>query len=122
MGRVFAISLDAEALLFSFGVATFTAISAGLLPSLFLSKKKNLVSIMSSDSSRGVTTGPQRGRIQSIMISCQVSLACVLLVGVSYDPITVALSILVLCSAALSACLLPALRAARINPITALRE
>jgi putative ABC transport system permease protein len=81
MGRVFTISLDTEAFLFSFGVAAFTAISAGLLPSLFLSKKKNLVSIMTSDGGHGVTTGPQRGRIQSLMITCQVSLACVLLIG-----------------------------------------
>jgi putative ABC transport system permease protein len=46
-----------------------------------------------------------------------------LLYGIgSYDPITVTLSILVVCTAALSACLLPALRAAKINPIKALRE
>jgi ABC-type antimicrobial peptide transport system permease subunit len=46
-----------------------------------------------------------------------------LLYGVgSNDPITVALSILVLCLAALIACLLPALRAIQINPVTALRE
>jgi putative ABC transport system permease protein len=38
------------------------------------------------------------------------------------DPITIAVSILVLFCAALVACLLPALRAIRINPITALRE
>jgi len=81
MGRVFTISLDAEAFFFSFGLAALTAISAGLLPSLFFSKKKNLVSIMTSDGGHGFTTGPQRGRIQSIMIGCQVSLACVLLVG-----------------------------------------
>ena len=46
-----------------------------------------------------------------------------LLCGVSSnDPITVALSILILCSAALVACLLPAMRAMRISPVTALRE
>jgi putative ABC transport system permease protein len=46
-----------------------------------------------------------------------------LLYGVSgNDPITIALSILILCSAAFIACLLPALRAIRINPVTALRE
>jgi putative ABC transport system permease protein len=46
-----------------------------------------------------------------------------LLYGVdSNDPITIALSIIVLCLAALVACLLPALRAIRINPVTALRE
>jgi putative ABC transport system permease protein len=38
------------------------------------------------------------------------------------DPITIAASIVVVSFAALLACLLPALRAIRINPITALRE
>jgi putative ABC transport system permease protein len=46
-----------------------------------------------------------------------------LLYGVeSNDPITIGLSVIVLCLAALVACLLPALRAVRINPVTALRE
>ena len=46
-----------------------------------------------------------------------------LLYGVSSnDPITIALSILSLCLAAFVACLLPALRAIGINPVTALRE
>jgi predicted permease len=38
------------------------------------------------------------------------------------DPITIAASVVVLSFAALIACLLPALRAIRINPVTALRE
>jgi putative ABC transport system permease protein len=46
-----------------------------------------------------------------------------LLYGVgSNDPATIGFSILILCLAALVACLLPALRAVRINPVTALRE
>jgi ABC-type antimicrobial peptide transport system permease subunit len=46
-----------------------------------------------------------------------------LLYGVSgNDPITIAASVVVLSFAALIACLLPALRAIRINPVTALRE
>jgi putative ABC transport system permease protein len=46
-----------------------------------------------------------------------------LLYGVgSNDPITIAVAVLVLSVAALIACLLPALCAVRINPITALRE
>jgi putative ABC transport system permease protein len=46
-----------------------------------------------------------------------------LLYGVTgNDPITIAVSILVLSFVALLACLLPALRAVRINPVTALRE
>jgi len=46
-----------------------------------------------------------------------------LLYGVgSYDPLTIALSIMILCLAALVACLLPAVRAIRTNPVTALRE
>jgi ABC-type antimicrobial peptide transport system permease subunit len=38
------------------------------------------------------------------------------------DPLTIGLSIVVLCLAGLAACLLPALRAVRTNPVTALRE
>jgi ABC-type antimicrobial peptide transport system permease subunit len=38
------------------------------------------------------------------------------------DPITLATAILILALAAAIACLLPALRAVRVNPITALRE
>jgi putative ABC transport system permease protein len=46
-----------------------------------------------------------------------------LLYGVgSNDPITIVVSILILCLTALIACLLPSLRAVRINPVAALRE
>ncbi|HXM04698.1 MAG TPA: FtsX-like permease family protein, partial [Chthoniobacterales bacterium] len=46
-----------------------------------------------------------------------------LLYGVGWnDPITITLSVAALCLAALIACLLPPLRATRINPIAALRE
>jgi putative ABC transport system permease protein len=46
-----------------------------------------------------------------------------LLYGVGWnDPVTITLSVAVLCFAALVACSLPAFRATRINPITALRE
>jgi putative ABC transport system permease protein len=46
-----------------------------------------------------------------------------LLYGVSpFDPVSFAASLLFLGLAASLACLLPALRAIRINPITALRE
>jgi putative ABC transport system permease protein len=46
-----------------------------------------------------------------------------MLYGVSAnDPITLGLTVVVLGLAATAACLLPALRAARINPLTALRE
>jgi ABC-type antimicrobial peptide transport system permease subunit len=46
-----------------------------------------------------------------------------LLYGVTdFDPISLLTAIVVLCLAGCLACLLPALRAARTNPITALRE
>jgi len=63
-----------------------------------------------------------------IFIGLLIAVACggllgSLLYGVgSNDPITIGVSILILCVATLVACLLPALRAIRIDPITALRE
>ncbi len=80
MARVFAVSLNVEAILFCFGLATLTALASGLFPALVLSKT-NLASALSAEGGRGGTAGPQRRRAQSIMMSCQVALACVLLMG-----------------------------------------
>jgi putative ABC transport system permease protein len=57
-----------------------------------------------------------------------VALVCARLIeGMLYgvtatDPISILIAALVLCLAGCAACLLPALRAARTDPITALRE
>jgi putative ABC transport system permease protein len=80
MARVFGVSLNVEAILFCFGLATLTAVVSGLYPALVLSKT-NLASALSAEGGRGGTVGPQRRRTQSIMMTCQVSLACVLLIG-----------------------------------------
>jgi putative ABC transport system permease protein len=80
MARVFSVSLSVEALLFCFGLATLTAVSSGLFPALVLSKT-NLNSVLKAEGGRGGTAGPQRLRAQSIMMTCQVALACVLLIG-----------------------------------------
>jgi putative ABC transport system permease protein len=80
MIRVFDVSLSVEALLFCFGVATLTAILSGLFPALFLSKT-NFGLTLRSDGERGSTTGLRRKRIQSIMMTSQVALVCMLLIA-----------------------------------------
>jgi putative ABC transport system permease protein len=80
MPRVFDVSLSPEALLMFFVVAMFTAIASGLIPALFVSKT-NPAAVLRGGGDRGATAGPQRTRTQSIMMTCQVALACVLLIG-----------------------------------------
>jgi putative ABC transport system permease protein len=64
------------------------------------------------------------GAVAGVLIASVLSqfLGSLLYGVIGTDPITIAVSILVLSFAALVACLLPALRAVRINPVTALRE
>jgi ABC-type antimicrobial peptide transport system permease subunit len=63
-----------------------------------------------------------------LLAGIALSLVCARLIeGMLYgitatDPISILIAALVLCLAGCAACLLPAIRAARINPITALRE
>ncbi|HXM02003.1 MAG TPA: ABC transporter permease [Chthoniobacterales bacterium] len=80
MPRVFDVSLSPEALLMFFVVAMFTAIASGLIPALFVSKT-NPAAVLRGGGDRAATAGPQRTRTQSVMMTCQVALACVLLIG-----------------------------------------
>jgi putative ABC transport system permease protein len=80
MPRVFAIGLDAEALLFFFVVSMITAVLSGLLPAL-LTSKANLALSLKTGSSRSATAGPHRQRAQSALMIGQVALACVMLIA-----------------------------------------
>jgi putative ABC transport system permease protein len=80
MPRVFDVSLNPEALFMFFVVSLFAAVASGLFPALLLSKT-HPESALRAGGSRGATAGPQHRRMQSIMTICQVSIACVLLVG-----------------------------------------
>ena len=78
MPRVFAVSLDTQALIFFFAVAAITALLSGLLPAL-LTSKANLALSLKTGGGRSVTTGAQRQRTQSLLMIGQVALACVML-------------------------------------------
>jgi len=80
MPRVFAINLDAEALLFFFVVAMVTALLSGLLPAV-LTSKANLALSLKTGGSRSVTAGPHRQRTQSMLMIAQVALACIMLIA-----------------------------------------
>jgi putative ABC transport system permease protein len=80
MPRVFAVSLDTEALIFFFAVAAITALLSGLLPAV-LTSKANLALSLKTGGSRNVTTGAQRQRTQSLLMIGQVALACVMLIA-----------------------------------------
>jgi putative ABC transport system permease protein len=80
MPRVFDVSLSAEALLVLFILAMFAALASGLLPALFL-PQTNPGSALRAGGDRAATAGPHHQRSQSIMMVCQVALACLLLIG-----------------------------------------
>jgi putative ABC transport system permease protein len=80
----------------------------------------NIVRLVVHQGLRLVLVGLALGMITALLL---VRFIESLLYGVSGgDPITLAAAVLILCLAAAIACLLPALRATRVNPITALRE
>ena len=80
LNRFQAVHLDTTVLLFVFGVTAIVSLLSGLLPALSLSKA-NLDIALKDESGRAATNGPQRQRTQSLMITGQVALACVLLIG-----------------------------------------
>jgi putative ABC transport system permease protein len=80
LNRFQAVHLDTTVLLFVFGVTAIVSLLSGLLPALSLSKA-NLDTALKDESGRAATNGPQRQRTQSLMITGQVALACVLLIG-----------------------------------------
>ena len=83
-------------------------------------ESKNILQLVIKRGFTVVGVGLMIGLVAALALS---HLIAGVLYGISVaDPISVGLSVTVLCLAALIACLLPALRAIRIDPLTALRE
>jgi ABC-type antimicrobial peptide transport system permease subunit len=91
-----------------------------LLPPALGAQRSNILKLVIRQGLKLVAIGFVVGITASLVL---VRFMDSVLYGVSVtDPITLAISLLVLGTAALLACLLPAIRATRVNPITALRE
>ena len=80
LARFERVILDFTALAFCFGATVASALLFGLFPAWNLSKT-NLVNSLKDESGRQSTSGPQRQRVQSILIVAQVGVACVLMIG-----------------------------------------
>ena len=74
------LTVDLNALLFVFVVILLTSVLSGLLPALNLSRA-SLAPGLKDEGGRAGTSGPQRHRTQSALVTAQVALACVLLIG-----------------------------------------
>jgi putative ABC transport system permease protein len=74
------VHLDNAALIFIFSITALVSLLSGLLPGLSLSKT-NLEAVLREEGNRGGTTGLQRQRTQSILVTSQVAFACILLIG-----------------------------------------
>jgi putative ABC transport system permease protein len=74
------LSIDLPALLFVLGVTLLVAILTGVLPAWGISGVQ-LAPGLKDEGSRGGTTGPQHNRVQAILVSLQVALACILMIG-----------------------------------------
>jgi len=73
------IRLNIPVLIFSLGVAAFTAVVFGLVPAL-QTVKKNMAEPL-KDSGRGIVGGFRRGRLRSALVIAEVALSLVLLAG-----------------------------------------
>jgi predicted permease len=80
LARFERVSLDVTALVFCFGATLLTALLFGLFPALNLSKT-NPGSVLKDEGNRSGTSGPRKQRLQSALITAQVALACVLVIG-----------------------------------------
>jgi len=80
LARFGRVNLDATALFFCFGATLVTALLFGLFPAWNLSKT-NLGTALKEEGNRSGTAGPLRQRLQSGLITAQVALACILLIG-----------------------------------------
>jgi putative ABC transport system permease protein len=74
------VHLDSAALIFVFLMTALVSLLSGLLPGLSLSKI-NLEAVLREEGNRGGSSGRQRQRTQSILVTGQVAVACILLIG-----------------------------------------
>jgi putative ABC transport system permease protein len=74
------LSIDLHALLFILGVTFLAAILSGILPALGMSGV-GVAPALKDEGSRGGTSGPQHHRVQAMLVSLQVALACILTIG-----------------------------------------
>jgi predicted permease len=74
------LTIDWHALLFVLIVTMLVAILSGVLPAWGMSGVR-AAPTLNAESSRGGTSGPQHHRMQGILVSLQVALACVLMTG-----------------------------------------
>jgi putative ABC transport system permease protein len=74
------LTVNLNALIFVFAVVVLTSLLAGLVPAWSLSRA-SFAPALKDEGGRAVTSGPLRHRTQSILVTAQVALACVLLVA-----------------------------------------
>ena len=74
------VHLDAAALIFIFLITALVSLLSGLLPGLSLSKT-NLEAVLREEGNRAGMGGRRRQRTQSILVTSQVAIACILLIG-----------------------------------------
>jgi putative ABC transport system permease protein len=74
------LSIDLHALLFVLGVTLLVAILSGRLPAWGMSGV-GVAPALKDEGSRGGTSGPQHHRVQAMLVSLQVALACILIIG-----------------------------------------
>ncbi|HYZ73272.1 MAG TPA: ABC transporter permease, partial [Chthoniobacterales bacterium] len=74
------LSIDLPALLFVLAVTILVAILSGVVPAWGMSEVQ-LAPGLKDEAGRGGTTGTQHHRVQAILVSLQVALACILMIG-----------------------------------------
>jgi putative ABC transport system permease protein len=74
------VRIDLTTLVFVVGIIVLVAFISGLVPALSFSKPK-LGSVLKQEEGRSGTGGVQKYRAQTLLVSAQVALACMLLIG-----------------------------------------
>ena len=79
LGRFQEIHLDASALFFIFCITLLVAVIFGSLPA-WSSSKTGLDQLLREGGGKGATGGPRRQRIRSLLVTGQISIACLLVI------------------------------------------